>query len=159
MTTQVNAKPIDRARIAELTEIEQQKLDDRTQASRAMYAQASEHLSGGVASSYQGRVPWPIYIDRGEGDKIWDVDGTEYYDFHNGFGSMVQGHAHPAIGAAVAARYPLGTHFGCAVSDSYVVANELAKRWGCPSGASPTPARSPRWTPFGSLALSPAATP
>ncbi len=132
MTSQLNAKPIDRARIAELTEIEQKKLDDRTQASRAMYAQASEHLSGGVASSYQGRVPWPIYIDRGEGDKIWDVDGTQYYDFHNGFGSMVQGHAHPAIGAAVAARYPLGTHFGCAVSDSYVVANELAKRWGLP---------------------------
>jgi glutamate-1-semialdehyde 2,1-aminomutase len=39
---------------------------------------------------------------------------------------MVQGHAHPAIGAAVA------THFGCAVSDSYVVANELAKRRGLP---------------------------
>ncbi len=127
-----NAKPIDRARIAELTEIEQQRLDQRTQASRAMYAKANEHLSGGVASSYQGRDPWPIYIDRGEGPKIWDVDGTEYYDFHNGFGSMVQGHAHPAIGEAVVARYPLGTHFGCAVPDSFVVADELAKRWGLP---------------------------
>jgi glutamate-1-semialdehyde 2,1-aminomutase len=126
------AKPIDRARIAELTEIEQRRLDERTTASREMYAKAAEHLSGGVASSYQGRDPWPIYIDRGEGPKIWDVDGTEYYDFHNGFGSMVQGHAHPAIGAAVAARYPLGTHFGCAVPDSFIVADELAARWGMP---------------------------
>ena len=28
---------------------------------------------------------------------MWDVDGNEYLDFHNGFGSMVQGHAHDAI--------------------------------------------------------------
>ena len=36
------------------------------------------------------------------GPKVWDVDGNEMWDFHNGFGSMVQGHAHPAIGAAIA---------------------------------------------------------
>jgi glutamate-1-semialdehyde 2,1-aminomutase len=41
-----------------------------------MDAHATQHLSGGVASSYQGRDPWPIDIDRGQGDKIWDVDGT-----------------------------------------------------------------------------------
>ncbi len=132
MTSQTTSQPIDRARIAELTAIEQLRLDQRTTASKVMYAQANQHLSGGVASSYQGRDPWPIYIDRGEGPKIWDIDGTEYYDFHNGFGSMVQGHAHPAIGAAVAARYPLGTHFGCAVPDSVIVADHLAQRWGLP---------------------------
>ena len=56
-------------------------------------------LTGGVASSYQLRDPWPIYLERGDGPKVWDVDGNEMWDFHNGFGSMVQGHAHPAIGA------------------------------------------------------------
>lgn len=125
-------KPIDRSRIAELTEIEQRRLDDRTAKSRALYEEAAKHLSGGVASSYQGRDPWPIYIDRGEGPKIFDVDGNEYWDFHNGFGSMVQGHAHPVIGEAITARYPLGTHFGCAVPDAALVADELAKRWGLP---------------------------
>lgn len=131
MTEQTSA-PIDRARIAELIEIEQRTLDERTQASRALYDAARQHLSGGVASSYQGRDPWPIYIERGEGPRIWDVDGTEYWDFHNGFGSMVQGHAHPAIGRAIAERYPLGTHFGCATPDSITVADELAARWGLP---------------------------
>ena len=127
-----STRPIDRSRIAELAEREQQSLDQRTAASRALYADAARHLSGGVASSYQSRNPWPIYIDRGEGPRIWDVDGTEYFDFHNGFGSMVQGHAHPAIGAAITARYPLGTHFGCAVPDSYLVADNLAARFGLP---------------------------
>jgi glutamate-1-semialdehyde 2,1-aminomutase len=54
------------------------------------------------------------------------------WDFHNGFGSMVQGHAHPAIGAAIAARYPQGTHFGCPTEDDVTVADELARRFGLP---------------------------
>jgi glutamate-1-semialdehyde 2,1-aminomutase len=62
-------------------------------------------LTGGVASSYQLREPWPIYLEHGDGPRVWDVDGNEMYDFHNGFGSMVQGHAHPAIGRAIAERY------------------------------------------------------
>ena len=51
------------------------------------------------------------------GAKVWDVDGNELLDFHNGFGSMVQGHAHPAIGKAVTERYPLGTHFAAPTED------------------------------------------
>ena len=93
---------LDRTRIAELTEREQRRLDDRTPASRTMYERAKESLSGGVASAYQERTPWPIYLERGSGPRVWDVDGNEMWDFHNGFGSMVQGHAHPAIGRAIA---------------------------------------------------------
>ncbi|MFP5361012.1 MAG: aminotransferase class III-fold pyridoxal phosphate-dependent enzyme, partial [Actinomycetes bacterium] len=123
---------LDRARIAQLIEEQTALLNSRTVKSKAMYVHASEHLSGGVASSYQGRDPWPIYIDSGSGDRITDVDGNEYYDFHNGFGSMVQGHAHPAIGEALAKRYPLGTHFAAATEDVIDVADELARRWGLP---------------------------
>ena len=93
---------IDRQRIKELIEREEKRLNDATHGSRDMYARARETLSGGVASSYQLRDPWPIYLESGVGPKVWDVDGNEYYDFHNGFGSMVQGHGHPAIGDAVA---------------------------------------------------------
>ncbi|MCD7101342.1 aspartate aminotransferase family protein [Pseudoclavibacter sp. 13-3] len=123
---------IDADRIAELTAVESAKLNARTQGSKAMFSEASRHLSGGVASSYQLRDPWPIYIERGSGPKIWDVDGNEMWDFHNGFGSMVQGHGHPAIGRAIAERYPKGTHFGCATEDDIVVADALSSRWGLP---------------------------
>ncbi|MDR1633962.1 MAG: aspartate aminotransferase family protein [Bifidobacteriaceae bacterium] len=121
---------IDPTRIAELTAREEARLNERTQASRDYYRRASEHLSGGVASSYQLRDPWPIYLEGGEGAKVWDVDGNERWDFHNGFGSMVQGHANPIIGQAITERYPHGTHFAAPTEDAIAVANELARRFG-----------------------------
>lgn len=123
---------ISTARIAELTEIESKKLDEKTQKSKEMYVRAQEHLSGGVASSYQLRDPWPIYLEGGSGPRVTDVDGNQMWDFHNGFGSMVQGHAHPIIGKAIAERYPLGTHFAAPTEDAIVVGNELARRWNLP---------------------------
>jgi len=123
---------LDRRRIAALTARETERLNARTQASKAMYARAQKVLSGGVASSYQLRDPWPIYLEHGEGPRVWDVDGNEMWDFHNGFGSMVQGHAHPAIGRAVHARYEQGTHFAAPTEDAIVVAAELQRRWGLP---------------------------
>ena len=123
---------IDRSRISELTEREARRLDERTPGSRALYERARKTLSGGVASSYQVREPWPIYLSHGRGPKVWDVDGNELLDFHNGFGSMVQGHAHPAITRAVTERIELGTHFAAPTEDAIVVAEELARRFGLP---------------------------
>jgi glutamate-1-semialdehyde 2,1-aminomutase len=123
---------LDRTRVRELIERESAALDERTQASRAMYERARQSLSGGVASSYQFRDPWPIYVATGEGPRVVDIDGNEYWDFHNGFGSMVQGHAHPAISAAVRARVGLGTHFAAVTEDTVIVAEELVRRFGLP---------------------------
>jgi glutamate-1-semialdehyde 2,1-aminomutase len=123
---------IPRQRIQELIQREESRLNDATRKSAEMYERARVHLAGGVASSYQLRDPWPIYLERGSGPKVWDVDGNEMYDFHNGFGSMVQGHAHPAIGAAILERYAKGTHFAAPTEDAIVVGDELARRWGLP---------------------------
>src|SRR4051812_50038181 len=81
---------LDRSRIRELTARENEHLNERTPKSGEMYRRADAVLSGGVSSSYQLRDPWPIYLERGDGPLVWDVDGNEFYDFHNGFGSMVQ---------------------------------------------------------------------
>jgi len=123
---------IDRERIRELTDREARTLNERTPKSRAMYERARASLAGGVASSYQVREPWPIYLERGEGARVWDVDGNEMLDFHNGFGSMTQGHAHPAISRAIDERVRLGTHFAAPTEDAVAVAEELQRRWGLP---------------------------
>jgi glutamate-1-semialdehyde 2,1-aminomutase len=123
---------IDRQRIKELTEREEKVLDERTRGSADMYRRANKTLAAGVASSYQVRDPWPIYLESGVGPKVWDVDGNEMWDFHNGFGSMVQGHAHPAIGKAISERYGKGTHFAAPTEDAVVVGEELAKRFRLP---------------------------
>src|SRR3954453_1507718 len=128
------AHPIDRERIAALTQRESAVLDERTGGSGEFYERARKVLSAGVASHYQARDPWPIYLSHGAGPRVWDVDGNEYFDFHNGYGSMVQGHAHPAIGRAVRERYELGTHFAAPTEDAIAVAEELARRF-----------RLPRW--------------
>jgi glutamate-1-semialdehyde 2,1-aminomutase len=123
---------IDRERIKELTEREEKILDERTRGSAEMYRRANKTLAAGVASSYQVRDPWPIYLESGVGPKVWDVDGNEMWDFHNGFGSMVQGHAHPAIGRAISERYGKGTHFAAPTEDAVVVGEELAARFRLP---------------------------
>src|SRR5882724_9685651 len=119
-------------RVTELTERELEALNARTTRSKETFERARRSLSGGVASSYQLRDPWPIYLVSGEGPKVTDVDGNRYWDFHNGFGSMVQGHAHPAIVEAVRERVGLGTHFAAVTEDAIVVAENLAERFSQP---------------------------
>src|ERR687887_864462 len=123
---------LDRAKITELTRREERRLDDSTPGSQAMFERARQTLAGGVASAYQAREPWPIYLERGVGSRVWDVDGTERIDFHNAFGSMPQGHAHPAITKAVRERLELGTHFAAPTEDAVAVAEELTRRFGLP---------------------------
>src|SRR3954466_6403100 len=116
----------------DLYEQERERFVLRTQRSKDLSKRALESLAGGVTSSFHQRDPWPVYIDRGEGARIWDVDGNEYLDFHNGFSAMVQGHAHPAIVEAVRERAPLGTHFGATTEHAVAVGEELTRRFGLP---------------------------
>jgi glutamate-1-semialdehyde 2,1-aminomutase len=131
MSTEVHAQ-IDSERVKELTEREARRLEEATQESKRMYARGREVMPLGVPSSYHARDPWPIYLERGQGARVWDVDGRELWDFHNGFGSMVMGHAHPAIVEAITERAKLGTHFAAPTEDGIVVAEELARRFGLP---------------------------
>jgi glutamate-1-semialdehyde 2,1-aminomutase len=123
---------IDRKRIAALTEAQQESFRNRTGQSAKMFERAVKVMPNGVPSSFQENDPWPTYIERGQGSRVWDVDGNEYTDFHNGFGVMCIGHANPTVGAAVKARIDEGTHFAAPTDGSIVVAEELARRFGLP---------------------------
>jgi glutamate-1-semialdehyde 2,1-aminomutase len=132
MTTESPAQTINRERVAELTKREMAKLAERTPESKRRYERGVKVMPGGVPSSFQENDPWPVYLQRGEGARVWDVDGHEYVDFHNGFGVMCIGHANPTVGAAVKARVDLGTHFAAPTDGSIVVAEELTDRFGLP---------------------------
>jgi glutamate-1-semialdehyde 2,1-aminomutase len=123
---------IDRMRIAELMEREMAGQRERTRNSAQRYERAVKVMPGGVPSSFQENDPWPVYVERGKGTKVWDVDGNEYVDFHNGFGVMCIGHANQKVGAAVKARVDRGTHFAAPTDGSIVVAEELTHRFGLP---------------------------
>jgi glutamate-1-semialdehyde 2,1-aminomutase len=118
--------------IASLTERQQETFRNRTGASAETYRRAVEVMPNGVPSSFQANDPWPVYVVRGNGSHVWDVDGNEYLDFHNGFGVMCIGHANQTVGAAVKARVDEGTHFAAPTDGSIAVAEELARRFGLP---------------------------
>jgi glutamate-1-semialdehyde 2,1-aminomutase len=125
-------KPIDRSRIAELTRRQRERFASRTPQSREHFERARRVMPGGVPSSFQANEPWPVYIERGSGAHVWDVDGNEYLDFHNGFGVMCVGHANPVVAGAVKERVYKGTHFAAPTAESITVAEELKRRFGLP---------------------------
>jgi glutamate-1-semialdehyde 2,1-aminomutase len=131
VATGAPARP-DAKRVGELARRELAALKERTPASEAAHRRAAGVMPGGVASSFHVQEPWPVHLARGEGARVWDLDGNEYIDLHNGFGAMVQGHAHPAVVAAVSERARLGTHFGAPTEDAVTVAEELARRFRLP---------------------------
>ncbi|MDR9451114.1 MAG: aminotransferase class III-fold pyridoxal phosphate-dependent enzyme, partial [Acidimicrobiia bacterium] len=123
---------IDPDRISELTDRLEQELSDRTPRSKEVYQRAKQVMPAGVPSSFQDQPPHPIYVTGGSGSKVFDVDGNEYIDFHNGFGVMVVGHAHPAEAAAITRVAGLGTHFAAPNETSVRVAEELSRRFRLP---------------------------
>jgi glutamate-1-semialdehyde 2,1-aminomutase len=123
---------IDRARVLALTERERAQLLARTEGSQAAYERAVDVMPRGVPSSFQAADPRPTYISHGEGSRVWDVDGNEYVDFHNGFGVMCVGHANPAVVSAVSEQAARGSHFAAPTEGSIVVAHELRRRFGMP---------------------------
>jgi glutamate-1-semialdehyde 2,1-aminomutase len=131
-TKTAGGSQIDRKQINKLTEEQMARFREHTPASAEHFDRARKVMPGGVPSSFQLNDPWPVYIERGEGALVWDVDGDEYVDFHNGFGVMCIGHANPKVGAATAARHKQGTHFAAPTNGSIAVAEELVKRFGLP---------------------------
>src|SRR5438132_11862059 len=127
-------REIPAGRVAQLIQGEEERFRSARPRSRRLWEDARKVLPRGVPSSFQDAAPQPIFIDRGKGSLVWDVDGNEYVDFHNGFGVMVVGHAHPKIVEAVRRQIEHGSHFAQPVESSIVVARELSRRF-----------RQPKW--------------
>jgi glutamate-1-semialdehyde 2,1-aminomutase len=122
----------DLERIDELIAQEEATLEPKHRASIGYRAVADRFVAGGVASSWQDSPPHAIYIERGHGNRLYDIDGNEYIDFHLGYGAMVVGHAHPKIVEAIERAARRGTHFAQPTKDLAVVGENLADRFKLP---------------------------
>jgi glutamate-1-semialdehyde 2,1-aminomutase len=123
---------IDEARVEQLTKEQVALLAERWPRSLAFAERAGRSLAGGVSCAWHALDPYTLYGERGEGSKIWDVDGNEYVDLHNGYGVTIVGHAHPKVVEAVGRRVALGTHFALPTEDSVIAAEHLQQRFGLP---------------------------
>ncbi len=70
----------------------------------------------------------PIFVERGEGCELVDVDGNRYLDWVGSWGPLILGHAHPAVIAAVESAAVRGTSFGAATEAEVELAEEVVAR-------------------------------
>ena len=77
-----------------------------------MNDRAKASLPGGNTRTTVFMQPYPIYAARGEGSRVWDVDGVVRIDCINNFTSLIHGHAHPALVQAACEQMRLGSAFG-----------------------------------------------
>lgn len=87
----------------------------QTERSAQLYQQARDLMPGGVSSpvrAFRGVGGDPLFIARGEGPYIYDVDGSRYVDYVMSWGPLVLGHAHPAVVEAIQQQAAHGTSFG-----------------------------------------------
>jgi glutamate-1-semialdehyde 2,1-aminomutase len=99
--------------------------------SAELYRRAVHVLPGGVNSPVRamraiGRDP--IFIERGSGAEITDVDGNTYVDYVCSWGPLIHGHAHPAVVAAVTEAAALGTSFGAPTAGEVELAELVSAR-------------------------------
>ncbi|GIW19991.1 MAG: glutamate-1-semialdehyde 2,1-aminomutase [Chloroflexota bacterium] len=83
----------------------------------AMYRRASQIMPGGTDSNFRAWGESTIYVDRGAGGLVWDIDGNEYVDLRMGYGPVILGHADPRVDDYVNERMRRGVSFSLTSED------------------------------------------
>jgi glutamate-1-semialdehyde 2,1-aminomutase len=100
----------------------------RTPRSAAMFDRATASLPGGSTRTTIFNAPYPPYMVRGEGLRTWDLDGNEYRDFLGNYTSLILGHSHPEVVAAVEAQVRRGSAFAAPTEAEIELAEVLRGR-------------------------------
>jgi glutamate-1-semialdehyde 2,1-aminomutase len=92
----------------------------------ALYKRAQATLPGGTDSNFRAWGDDTIYVDRGQGGRVWDLDGNEYVDLRMGYGPVILGHGDARVDDYVNERMRRGVSFSL-TSEDEVEAMELVK--------------------------------
>ena len=124
---------IDRGRLTEIYAREQQDFVARHPRSAAAYVRA-DHLFGRVPMTWMNKNAggFPVYLDRAQGNRVWDIDGFDYVDFALGDTGAMAGHSPEATVAAI--QHRIATQGGITTmlptEDAEWVGAELTRRFG-----------------------------
>src|SRR5579864_3708092 len=116
------AAPVERYKEPEV------RLAFNTEESRQLYERTVGVLIEASSSSSRGPAnfgKYPIFMERGRGSRIFDVDGNEYIDWMMAFGALPLGHAHPEVVEAITGAAATGAHFATATPVELEVAEML----------------------------------
>ena len=96
--------------------------------SESLFNEAKKYLPGGTTRTLHFFEPHPVFIDRGEGCYITDVDGNSRIDFFNNATSLILGHCHPSVVKAVSEQLKKGTAFHGPTSHITELAKVICER-------------------------------
>lgn len=99
-----------------------------TSRSAKLYQRGCKVMPGGVSRNTVLRSPHPLYAERGEGCYVTDIEGVKRIDFANNMASLIHGHAHPQVVAAVTEQLQKGTAFTLATEAEVRYAEHLCNR-------------------------------
>lgn len=97
--------------------------------SKELYDRAAGLMPGGVSSPVRAFSPYPTYIKRGRGSRLYDADGNELIDCCLGFGPLILGHAHPSVVKAVQEQAGDGTLYGAPVEKEILLAETVRRHF------------------------------
>ena len=124
---------IDRLGLTKLHATEQSLFLERNPKSKAAY-EAADNLFGRVPMTWMNKKAggFPLYFDKAQGNRIWDIDGHEYIDFALGDTGALAGHSNPIVVEAIVNRVKTegGMTTMLPTEDAQWVAKNLTDRFG-----------------------------
>jgi glutamate-1-semialdehyde 2,1-aminomutase len=102
----------------------------KTEKSSRLFEEAQKYLCGGVNSpvrAFKAVGMTPLFIERAQGSKIYDVDGNEYVDYVGSWGPMILGHAHPEVVSGLRKAAERGTSYGAPTELEVELAKEVTE--------------------------------
>ena len=94
--------------------------------SAKLYEESRGLAPGGVSSPVRMFQPNPLFIAKGQGSRITDVDGEEFIDLCMAYGPLIAGHAHPEVTAAVQEQIVKGTVYGAPSEPELALVRRIA---------------------------------
>lgn len=99
--------------------------------SKKLYEEAINYLPGGVDSPIRAFKPYPFFVEKAKGSKLFDVDGNEYIDYCLGYGPIIFGHANNTIIEESIEQLKMGTAYGVPSEKEILLAKEVIDRVPC----------------------------
>jgi glutamate-1-semialdehyde 2,1-aminomutase len=106
----------------------QESYRSRTVKSLRLMEEARKVMPGGDTRTTAHFLPYPVFMEKGEGCRLTDVDGNEYIDFMNNFTSLILGHGHPKVVAAVSEQVRRGTAYAAPTETQTRLAEMICAR-------------------------------
>ena len=99
--------------------------------SKELFEESKKYLPGGVDSPVRAFKPYPFFVEKAKGSKIWDIDGNQYIDNCLAYGPIILGHSDSKVVEAVCNQIKNGSSYGAPTENEITLAKLIVDRVPC----------------------------